>query len=140
MIDDEQSQIQFDNVRTPRASPVVLVVDDEPDARDLYSLYLRYAGMQADTAANGLEAVAKAGELLPDLVVMDLMMPGLTGIEATERLRADPKTQGIRVVALTASHDLTMHRAALDAGCESVLTKPCAPEKLAAEIHRVLGR
>lgn len=140
MTDDKRSQIQLDLARTRRASPLVLVVDDEPDARDLYSLYLRYAGIQADTASNGLEAVAKAADRLPDLIVMDLMMPGLTGIEATKRLRADAKTHGIRIVAVTASHDVTTHRAALDAGCESVLTKPCAPEKLAAEIYRVLGR
>lgn len=135
-----KSQTQLDEPPIIRAVPLVFVADDEPDARDLHALFLRYTGMQSQTAGNGLEAVTKAGELLPDLIVMDLRMPGLTGVEATARLMTDARTRGIPIVVLTASHDPLMHRTAVDAGCDSLLTKPCAPDKLAAEIRRVLGR
>jgi two-component system cell cycle response regulator DivK len=120
------------------ASPLVLVVDDMSDMRDLYSFYLRYMGMRAESAADGLEALVKARELKPDLIVMDLMMPGITGIEAIRRLKEEELTRGIVIIALTASHDPEMKRAALDARCDAFLTKPCPPDALTAEIRRLL--
>jgi len=121
-----------------KPSPLVLVVDDMSDMRDLYSFYLRYVGLRAETAADGLEAIVKARALKPDLIVMDLMMPGITGIEAIRRLKEEGLTQGIVIIALTASHDPEMKRAAVEARCDSFLTKPCPPEALMAEIRRLL--
>jgi CheY-like chemotaxis protein len=123
----------------PRLAPLVLVVDDHADARELYVLYLRHAGIRAATAVDGADALVKARDLMPDVIVMDVMMPGITGIEAMQLLRADAKTRQIPVVVLTASHDEDTRRAALDAGCDCFLTKPCPPEELAAVIRRVVG-
>jgi two-component system, cell cycle response regulator DivK len=135
----EKNQTQTETRSSARPAPIVLVVDDEPDVRDLYTFYLRFTGMTADAATDGLDALAKASDLLPDVIVMDVMMPGVTGIEATRRLKSDARTAGIRIIALTASHAPDVRRDALDAGCDEFLTKPCPPEVLAEAIHRVLG-
>ena len=75
---------------------VVLVVDDTPDVRDLYTLYLNHTGFQAVTAASGEEAIVQAVNLRPDVVVMDLMMPGIGGVEAIRRLKTDDVTRTSR--------------------------------------------
>jgi two-component system, cell cycle response regulator DivK len=116
----------------------VLVVDDMADMRDLYTFYLRYAGMEAESAADGLEAIVKTRALKPDVVVMDLMMPGITGAEAIRRLKEEDVTRAIPIIALTASHEPEMKRDAVEAGCDLFLTKPCPPETLTAEIRRLL--
>jgi two-component system cell cycle response regulator DivK len=90
-------------------------------------------------AENGREALDRAFERLPDLVLMDLSLPELDGWEATRRLKGDPRTAHIPVVALT-GHVLADHsREARDAGCDAFLTKPCMPEVLVAEVRRVLA-
>src|SRR4051812_7019627 len=83
------------------ATPLVLVVDDFPDNRDMYMQYLEFCGMRVAEAQNGHEALQQAFELLPDLIVMDLSLPGLDGWEATRRLKADARTRAIPVIALT---------------------------------------
>jgi CheY-like chemotaxis protein len=126
--------------QTPQASPspLVLVVDDIEDNRDLYAQYLRFAGYRVEQAASGFEALTKVPALHPDLVVMDLSMPGLDGCETTRRLKADPATRKTPVIALTghsADHSKTE---AMEAGCAGYLTKPCLPEDLVAVIAKVL--
>jgi CheY-like chemotaxis protein len=117
---------------------LVLVVDDVEDNRDLYAQYLRFAGYRVEQAASGFEALVKVAALRPDLVVMDLSMPGLDGCETTRRLKADPATRQTPVIALT-GHAADHSRAeALEAGCAGYLTKPCLPEDLVAVISRVL--
>jgi two-component system cell cycle response regulator DivK len=134
------SGTQSDEQRPAGAVPRVLIVDDVADTRDLYAFYLRHKGIDVKTASDGLEGMVKALELIPDIIIMDLMMPGLTGIEATLRLKGQRATCAVRIIVLTASHDAQMRCAALDAGCDGFLTKPCSPEKVVAEIQRVLGR
>jgi len=118
--------------------PLVLVVDDFPDNREMYVQYLTFAGYRVAEADDGEDALAKAAGLLPDVVVMDLALPRLDGWEATRRLKRDPLTRDIPVIALT-GHGLPEHvERAKQAGCDCFLTKPCTPIALAAEIRRLL--
>jgi CheY-like chemotaxis protein len=117
---------------------LVLVVDDYQDAREMCCEYLTYCGFRVAEARNGQEAVEKAVELLPDVILMDLSLPGMDGWEATRRLKADGKTKRIPVIALT-GHALAGHsEGAQAAGCDAFITKPCMPDKLVSEVRRML--
>ena len=121
------------------ASPLVLVVEDYQDAREMYAAYLQFSGFQVAEATNGVEAVDKSIELMPDIILMDLALPKMDGWEATRRLKMDERTRHIPVVALT-GHALAGHaEGARQAGCDSFVTKPCLPDALVAEIHRMLA-
>src|SRR5271167_4309425 len=117
--------------------PLVLVVDDYTDAREMWCEYLASCGFRVAEARDGNEAIAKAEELLPSVIIMDLTLPGMGGLEATRRLKAGEKTGKIPVVALT-GHARSHSEEAKEAGCDAFLTKPCMPEKLVAEVERVL--
>jgi len=120
-------------------APLVLLVDDFQDNREMYAMYLEHVGFRVAEAANGFEALEQATRLLPDLIVMDLSLPGLDGWEATRRLKADERTRHIPVLALT-SHALEgFSEGARAAGCDGFVTKPCLPEELVAEIRRLLA-
>ena len=122
-----------------RKAPLVLLVDDFPDNRQMYAEFLAFSGLRVAEAENGHEAVRKANTLMPDLVVMDLSLPGMDGWEATRRLKSDPKTKHILVMALT-GHALAGHsKGAMEAGCDAFITKPCLPDRLLQEIQRMLG-
>jgi two-component system, cell cycle response regulator DivK len=121
-------------------APLVLVVDDYEDAREMYSEYLEFSGFRVAEARNGIEALEKAFELVPDLILMDLSLPGMDGWEATRRLKADERTKRIPVVALT-GHALAGHsEGARQAGCDAFVTKPCLPDALVVEIRRMLDQ
>jgi two-component system cell cycle response regulator DivK len=121
-----------------REQPLVLVVEDYQDAREMYSEYLRYAGFRVAEAANGYEAIDKASSLLPDIILMDLALPRMDGWEATRRLKRDERTRHIPVVALT-GHALSGHaESASQAGCDAFVTKPCLPDALVTEITKIL--
>jgi CheY-like chemotaxis protein len=118
--------------------PLILVVDDFEDAQEMYKQYLEFSGYRTATAANGVEAVEKANELSPDLILMDLSLPVMDGWEATRRLKSSDRTRSIPVVALT-GHALAGHsERAKEAGCDAFVTKPCLPDALVAEIQRML--
>jgi two-component system, cell cycle response regulator DivK len=122
-----------------RERPLVLVVEDYQDAREMYTEYLRYSGYDVAEASNGYEAIDRVVALLPDIILMDLALPRMDGWEATRRLKAEPRTAHIPVVALT-GHALAGHaEGAMQAGCEAFVTKPCLPDALVAEITRVLN-
>lgn len=122
-----------------RQQALVLVVEDYQDAREMYSEYLRFSGFDVIEAANGLEAIEKATELMPDIILMDLALPRMDGWEATRRLKGDDRTKSIPIVALT-GHALAGHAdSAQKAGCDSFVTKPCLPDALVAEIQRMLA-
>jgi len=128
-----------DATKTADRPPLVLLVDDFQDNREMYAMYLEHAGMQVAEAGNGHEALDQAFSLLPDLIVMDLSLPGIDGWEATRRLKADERTKKIPVVALT-SHALEGYsEGAREAGCDAFVTKPCLPEQLLSEIRKVLA-
>jgi two-component system cell cycle response regulator DivK len=121
-----------------RDQPLVLVVEDYQDAREMYAAYLQFSGFDVAEAANGIEAVEKTQELLPDIVLMDLALPRMDGWEATRRLKTDARTRHIPIVALT-GHALAGHaEGAREAGCDAFVTKPCLPDALVAEIKRLL--
>ena len=121
-----------------RKSPLVLLVDDFPDNRQMYAEFLTFSGLRVAEAENGHEAVEKARALMPDLVVMDLSLPGMDGWEATRQLKSDPRTKHIVVMALT-GHALAGHsKGAMEAGCDAFITKPCLPDRLLQEIQRML--
>ena len=121
-----------------REQPLVLVVEDYQDAREMYAAYLQFSGFDVAEATNGLEAIEKAQELLPDIILMDLALPRLDGWEATRRLKKDAQTCDIPIVALT-GHALPGHaEGAQQAGCDAFVTKPCLPDALVAEIKRLL--
>jgi CheY-like chemotaxis protein len=125
----------------PRAkAPLILVVDDYADNREMYSAYLKFQGLSVVEAANGAEALERAFERPPDLVVMDLSLPGVDGWQATRALKADARTKNIPVIAVTGHALAGAPEQAADAGCDGFLTKPCLPEDLLREIQRMLGR
>lgn len=121
------------------ANPLVLVVEDYQDAREMYAAYLQFSGYRVAEATNGMEAIEKTLELLPDIILMDLALPRMDGWEATRRLKLDERTKHIPIVALT-GHALAGHaEGARQAGCDSFVTKPCLPDALVAEIQRMLA-
>lgn len=125
----------------PRAEgepPLVLIADDFGDAREMYREYLEFFGFRAAEARDGNEAIARAHELAPSVILMDLAMPAMDGWEATRRLKADPRTRAIPVIAIT-GHALNGDaERALAAGCDGVLSKPCLPQRVVEEVRRAL--
>ena len=120
--------------------PRVLVVDDYPDAREMYGEYLEYSGYDVIQATNGMEALQRAVDDKPDIILMDLSLPVMDGWEATRRLKADSRTAEIPVVALTGHALAGISEGAKKAGCDAFVTKPCLPEDLVLEIKRVLDK
>jgi CheY-like chemotaxis protein len=118
--------------------PRVLVVDDYPDAREMYAEYLQYSGFDVIEAGNGIEALDRAADSAPDIILMDLSLPVMDGWEATRRLKADKTTARIPIVALTGHALAGIHEGAKNAGCDAFVTKPCLPEDLVKEIRKVL--
>ena len=117
----------------------MLIVDDYEDNREMYSQFLEFSGARVAEAANGKEALSKTSELMPDLIVMDLSLPGIDGWQATRAIKGDPKTRDILVLALTGHALEGASEGAKEAGCDGFLTKPCLPEDLWREIQRMLG-
>jgi len=119
--------------------PLILVVDDYEDAREMYAEFLRFCGFRVAEARNGNEALEQAFALMPDLILMDLSLPGMDGWEATRQLKADDRTRQIPVVALTGHALAGASEGAKKAGCDSFVTKPCLPDDLVVEVRRMLG-
>lgn len=104
----------------------------------MYRDYLLFSGFAVETAENGQEALDKARELKPDVILMDLSLPVLDGWEATRLLKADPGTAHIKVIALSAHAMAAEAHRATDAGCDGFIAKPCLPEALVTELVRHL--
>lgn len=122
----------------PPASPLILIVEDFDDAREMYREYLDFAGFRVETARDGREAIDKARELDPDLILMDLSLPVMDGWEATRRLKADPKTSHLIIVALSAHALAAEGERARQAGCDGFIAKPCLPSDLVAQMTTFL--
>ena len=124
-----------------RRRPTVLIVEDDEDARDLYAWCMRAGGWLVEAVPSGEEALLVALVLVPDLIVMDLRLPVIDGLEATRRLKADPETQHIPIVAVSAIDRMEGEPLATEAGCEAFVAKPCPPEDLRALLENLaLGR
>ena len=113
---------------------MILVVDDYPDTLDVWTVSLRAAGFDVATAIDGYTALAAAEALLPDLVVLDLELPGRSGYEVAALLRRNPATRHIPLIAATGfSHEAQLARAR-GAGFDVIVIKPCDPAELIAHI------
>jgi CheY-like chemotaxis protein len=117
---------------------LVLLVEDTLDTLEAFTHFLRGTGFRVETATDGRQAVDKARALLPDVVVMDLALPELDGWEATHRIKSDPLTRHIPVVAFTGHAFQQSKESARQAGCDAFLIKPLDPAQLVAEIRRVV--
>jgi two-component system alkaline phosphatase synthesis response regulator PhoP len=118
----------------------ILVVDDEPEAVELVEFNLRQAGFDVTTAADGEEALKKAKAALPALIVLDLMLPEIDGLEVCKLLRRDPATAGIPIVMLTAKAAEIDRVLGLELGADDYITKPFGMRELVARIRAVLRR
>jgi phosphate regulon transcriptional regulator PhoB len=118
----------------------VLVVEDEPDIRRLVVLHLERDGFRCRTAANGLDALREAKANVPELVVLDLMLPGLDGLEVCRRLRSDASTAGVPIIMLTAKSDEVDRVVGLEVGADDYVAKPFSPKELVARVRAVLRR
>ena len=119
---------------------VVLVVEDEPAIAELIALSLRHAGYEVRQAADAVQAQAQIGGALPDLVLLDWMLPGASGVEFARRLRADERTSDIPIIMLTARGEEQDKVTALEIGADDYVTKPFSPRELVARIKAVLRR
>ena len=118
----------------------ILVAEDERDIRDLIAFTLQFAGHTVLTANNGEEAVQMTLKEVPDLVLTDVRMPKMTGYEACKLIKADPTTQHIPVVFLSAKGQEAEVQTGLDSGADEYLLKPFAPDQLTRKVAEILGR
>jgi two-component system phosphate regulon response regulator PhoB len=118
----------------------ILVVDDEPDIVALVAYHLAKDGYRVATASSGSEALATARRERPALIVLDLMLPGLSGFEVLEQLRADEATAGIAVLMLTARKEEPDRIKGLSLGADDYLTKPFSPQELVLRVKAILRR
>jgi CheY-like chemotaxis protein len=116
----------------------VLVVDDFDDAREMYAEYLEFVGFEVDTAKNGAEAVEKAQDGEPDIILMDLSLPIMDGWEATRLIKQDARTRDIPVMALTGHVLAGNAEHAREAGADEFVAKPCLPQDLENKIRNML--
>ena len=124
----------------PPGGERVLIVDDEPDILALCTYHLAKAGYRVSTAAGGPEGLRAAREERPALIVLDLMLPGVSGFEVLERLRADVATRDIAVLMLTARRDEPDRIRGLSLGADDYLTKPFSPQELVLRVAAILRR
>lgn len=117
----------------------VLVIDDEDAVREMVQLTLSVRGMDVSGAPDGLRGLIAADRSRPDVIVIDVMMPGVDGFETVRRLRADTKLRDIPVIMLTAQAGEDSQWRGWTAGVDSYVTKPLDPELLVTEIHRVVN-
>ncbi|HTI63899.1 MAG TPA: response regulator [Gemmatimonadaceae bacterium] len=126
---------------TQTAAPhSILLVEDNEDNRIIYATALRYAGYTVIEAVTGTQGIQQAREHQPDLILMDISVPELDGWEATAVLKADPRTQHIPIVAVTAHALPGDEERSLQAGCDGYLAKPIPPAALIADVDRRLGK
>jgi DNA-binding response OmpR family regulator len=118
----------------------VLVVEDDPDQLEVTRLSLKAAGFAIGTAANGVEALKKARTVSPDLILLDVMMPGMDGFAVCETLRGNPATASIPVLMLTGLCSHISQLVAFDAGATDYLVKPFVPEELISKVEKLLHR
>jgi len=118
----------------------ILIAEDERDIRDLVMFSLQFGGFQVVQASNGVEAVERAQAELPDLILMDVRMPRMTGYEACKALKAIPAVRDIPVVFLSAKGQETEIQTGLEVGAEEYILKPFAPDELSKQVKAVLER
>ena len=118
----------------------ILIAEDEPDIRDLVAFTLRFAGHDVTPTSNGEEAFQQASHVMPDLILMDVRMPKMTGYEACRAMKADPALKDIPVVFLSAKGQDTEIQTGMEVGAEEYLLKPFAPDQLTQRIKEILAK
>ncbi len=118
----------------------ILLVDDEPDILEIVGYNLKSEGYQVFTAVNGLEAIKSAKKIVPDLILLDIMMPEMDGIEACEKIRATPSLENVLISFLTARGEDYSQLAGFDAGADDYITKPVKPKVLVSKVKSLLRR
>ena len=120
-------------------SRTILVVDDEPNARSLLRLILVRAGFQVLVAQDGYEALKQVKDKVPDVMILDIMMPGIDGFEVCEKLRSNEETATLPIIMLSARADPESVNKGLQVGATKYLTKPVTPELLTQQVNDVLS-
>ncbi len=123
-----------------QVKPTILVVDDEPEAVELVEFNLQQAGFKVISAEDGAEALTKARTMAPSLVVLDLMLPEVDGLEVCKLLRRDPTTSGIPIIMLTAKATEVDRVVGLELGADDYVTKPFSPRELVLRVKKLLER
>ena len=118
----------------------ILVVDDEPEAVELVEFNLQQAGYEVISAADGAEALLKSRARKPNLIVLDLMLPEMSGLEVCKTLRRDPATAGIPIIMLTARAAEIDRVLGLELGADDYITKPFSPRELVLRVKKILSR
>lgn len=118
----------------------ILIAEDEPDIRELVAFTLRFAGHEVVTTNNGEEALHKAQEMIPDLIMMDVRMPRMTGYDACRAMKQIPSLKDIPVVFLSAKGQDAEIQSGLEAGAEEYLLKPFAPDQLVERVKAILSK
>jgi DNA-binding response OmpR family regulator len=118
----------------------ILIAEDEPDIRELVAFTLRFAGHEVTTTSNGEEALNQASLIIPDLIIMDVRMPRMTGYDACRAMKADSSLKDIPVVFLSAKGQDSEIQTGLDAGAEEYLLKPFAPYQLTERVKAILAK
>ena len=118
----------------------ILVVDDEPDITALVAYHLAKAGYRVSTAANGTDALRAAAEQRPDVIVLDLMLPGLSGLDVLQALRKQEETRDVGVILLTARREEADRIRGLSLGADDYLTKPFSPNELTLRVAAIIRR
>ena len=121
-------------------APLILLVDDVEDSLDVYAQFFAHKGWRTATASSGQDALTQAAGLRPDVIVLDLGMPGMDGVEVARRLKADAVTRTARIIVLTGHVLDNARRRAIEVGADEFLTKPCLPAALTAAVKRQLPR
>ena len=120
--------------------PRILIAEDEKDIRELIAFTLRFAGFDVLLATNGVEAVEVAEAERPDLVILDVRMPRMSGYEACRRLKENPQTASLPVVFLSAKGQDSEIQQGLESGAEEYILKPFAPDELIQQVRDILNR
>jgi len=118
----------------------ILVVDDDPDIRELIGFNLQQAGFKVETAANGVIGIEKSTKIVPDLILLDVMMPEMDGIEACKRIREHPLTKDCLIAFLSARGEDYSQMVGFDSGADDYMTKPVAPRVLIKRIEALMRR
>jgi len=118
----------------------ILIAEDEPDIRELVAFTLRFAGHEVTATSNGEEALQQATQIVPDIIIMDVRMPKMTGYDACRAMKADVALKDIPVVFLSAKGQDAEIQTGLDVGAEEYLLKPFAPNQLAERVKIILAK
>lgn len=118
--------------------PKILVAEDEKDIRELIGFTLRFAGLDVTLAKNGIEAIEQAAQLQPDLIMLDVRMPKMTGYEACRVLKSNPDTSNIPIVILSAKGQEGEIQEGIESGADHYIVKPFAPDELTNQVKDIL--